>query len=72
MPGRHLFFYFVVGVEGFRRLIATRAMIIRTTTITRTSAASFVTEDMAIGSVRLSGTSCLLLTVKPSLMYAFT
>ncbi len=55
MREKRLLVHFVVrdSVEAFRRLRATRAMTTSTATITRTTAVSFVTDDMAIGSVRL-------------------
>jgi len=62
-------FYFV-AVSGFFRLIATTAMTMSTMTTASTTAASFVTDDMAIGSVMLSGTIRGPPTTAPSLMYA--
>ena len=53
VPRRHLLVYFVLGfvVVGLRLLIASTAMRISTMTITSTTAASLVTEEMATGSV---------------------
>ena len=68
VPGKAPTFYFATVSGGFLRLIATTAMTMSTTTIASTPTASFMTVDIAIGSVSVGGTSLLAPIAWPSLM----